>query len=203
MVHLTDSKSYDTELPLGTLQVYRPHKRLELSNVIFYYRSTVGYDAFVGRGDYTICGTKFDVEISRLKTHGVRVQGNSLGPVDVDKIELAFDMEKANERMLVMLKKYGFFLLRIMKPTVEMVIDKSLSVKFSGVSFVENFKKKATTEVFAGKLGKNSLFTCGLIFDDVKLGEFVSRFSGIYLSFLDLFQNNNGKNKVKRYELLP
>ncbi len=197
VVYVKNNISYQTEIPLGKLSVYRPHKHLQLSNVKFSYRSTSSHNTFVGRGNYKLCGSKFDVEIARTEEDNVRIHGHSPDPVDVDKIELTFGMEQASERMLKVLKTYGVFTLRIMKPNVEMYLSKTVSAKFSGLSYVEKLRTNAKTEILVGKLYKKYLLTTGMIFNDIPLGKFVSSFSGIYLKYLDMFQSKNGNNKVR------
>lgn len=197
VVFVNSNISYQTEIPLGELSVYRPHKYLQLSNVKFSYRSTSSHNTFVGRGNYILCGSKFDVEIARTKEDNVRVHGQSPDPVDVDKIELTFGTELASERMLKVLKTYGVFSLRIMKPNVEMYLSRTVSAKFSGLSYVEKFKTNAKTEILVGKLYKKYLLTTGMIFNDIPLGTFISSFTGVYLRYLDMFQAKNGNNKVR------
>lgn len=196
VVKLNEDKSHSTEIPLGFMSSYWPHKYLELSDVQLSYRISNSHNTFVGRGHYQLCGNNFSVEIERTRYDSVRVNGHSSDPIDVNTIEQAFAMGKASEKLLEMLKKYGVFLLRIMKPSMEMYVGDALSVKFSGNSFVENLKTYAKTEIIAGKLYYNYMLTAGLIFDDVSLAKVVSSFSGIYLKYLDMFEANDGKSKV-------
>lgn len=197
VVYVTNkTKSYQTDIPLGKLSDYRPHKHLQLANVKFSYRSTNTHNTFVGRGNYKLCGSKFAVEISRDNEDNVRIQGKSPDPVDVDKIELTFGMEQASQKMLKILKAFGVFSLRIMKPNVEMFLGGVISAKFSGLSYVEKFQTHAKTEILVGKLHKRYLLTTGMVFNDVPLGKFVSTFTGVYLRYLDMFQAKKGKSKV-------
>lgn len=196
-MYVKNNTSYHTEAVLGKLSVYRPHKNLKLTDVKFSYRLSGGYNTFVGRGSYVLCDSKFDVEIWRMKAENVRIRGQSSDPVDVDKIELGFGIEEPSERMLNVLKSYGVFLLRIMKPKVEMYLSKTLSAKFSGVTFVDKFKTNAETEILVGKLYKKYLLTIGMVFNDIPLGKFVSSVSGIYLRYLDMFHSKNGNSKVR------
>ena len=196
VVYVKNNRSYQTELPLGSLSVYRPHKYLQLSDVTFSYRSTASHATFVGRGNYKLCGSRFDVEIARTTEDRVRIHGQSSDPVDVDKIELTFGVEQASERMLKILKTYGVFALRITKPAVEMYLSKTVSAKFSGHAYVEKFNTNAKTEILVGKLYKNYLLTTGMTFNHMPLGKFVSSFSGVYVRYLDTFAANDGNNKV-------
>ena len=197
VIYVKNNITYQNEVPLGELSVYRPHKYLQLSNVNFFYRFSNSYNTFVGRGSYRLCGTKFDVEILRTKNDNVRIHGQSSDPVDVDNIEMTFGMEQAGERMLKVLKTYGVFSLRIMKPKVEMYLSRTISAKFSGHSHVEKVKTIAKTEILVGKMYQKYLLTTGMIFNDIPLGKFVSSFSGVYLRYLDLFHGKSGINKVK------
>ena len=197
VLYVKNNISYHTEVFLGKLSVYRPHRNLKLTDIMFSYRSSGGYNTFVGRGNYVLCDSKFDVEIWRTKEDNVRIRGQSSDPVDVDKIELGFGVEIPSERMLNVLKSYGVFLLRIMKPKMEIYLSRTLSAKFSGVSVVDKFKTNAKTEILVGKLYKKYLLTVGMVFNDIPLGKFVSSFSGVYLKFLDMFHSKNGNSKVR------
>ena len=190
------NKHHSIEIPVGYMSQYRPHKYIEMHDVMFSYRLSPSHNTFVGRGRYQLCGTNFSVEIERTKYDSVRVNGHSSDPVDVDTIERAFGVAEVSDKLLEMLKKYGVFLLRLTKPSMEMHVGKSLSAKFEGMSYMEKFEKNAKSEIIAGKLYGKYLLTAGLIFEDEPLGKFVSSFSGIYLRYLDMFQSGNGKNKV-------
>ena len=197
VMYVKNNISDQIEIPLGKLSVYRPHRYLQLSNVHFSYRSMGNHTTFVGRGNYELCGSEFNVEIARTDMDNVRIHGQSPDPVDVDKIELTFGAERASERMLTVLNKYGVFSLRIMKPNVEMYLSTHVSAKFSGLSYVENLGTNAETEIIVGKLYRKYLLTTGMIFNDIPLGRFVSSFSGINLKHLDMFQAKSGNSKVR------
>ena len=196
VMHVKNNSLTQTEIPLGHLPVYRPHQYLQLSNVNISYRSMGTHNTFVGRGNYELCGSTFDVEIARTEMNNVRIHGQSPDPVDVDKIELIFGAKRASERMLNVLNTYGVFSLRIMKPNVEMYLSAHVSAKFLGLSYVESLRTNAKTEIYVGKLYKKYLLTTGMIFNDIPLGKFVSSFSGIYLKYLDIFQPKSGNSKV-------
>lgn len=197
IVKFNKDKSYYTEIPFGFMPLYWPHRYLELADVHFSYRVSKSHNTFVGRGHYELCGTNFSVEIERTKYDSVRLNGHSSDPIDVNTIEQVFGVAEPSNKLLEILKKYGVFLLRLMNPSVEMYVGDAISAKFSGISYVENLKTNAKTEVLVGKLYYNYLLTAGLIFDDVPLGKMVSSFSGIYLKYLDLFEAKDGKSKVK------
>ena len=183
-------------VPLGKSSSYYPHEKLLISNVTFSYFYDKGFGTIIGRGLYNLCGTLFQVEIRRLRSGIVVVTGKSSSPLDVSSVENVFGFAQPSNMLVNAIKRSKLLTLRLIEPRMELYLDKSLSAKFYGKTFLGRNASPVYLEIFAGKVSRRDIMVAGVTSDKLSIGQAIEMFTGLSLPYIDLLQAASNDSNV-------
>ncbi|XP_001637140.3 uncharacterized protein LOC5517169 [Nematostella vectensis] len=182
-------------VPLGSAAVYHAHAKIDLHDVKFYYKQTLANGSldgsFIARGTFKLCETVFVVEVTRTKKGPLRITGNSSSPLDIDSIERVFGVAMPSSMLFKAIKRSELLVMRLMKPSIDAHVDKHVSVRFAGLSYMYIYRdaRPINLEFYAGRHHQSNLFVAGLTSKQLTFNEALETFTGLNLPYLDFIES--------------